>query len=151
MKTKITALLLATVAALALVPKQAVAGDKEAALIGGFIGGLVIGSAINDSRPHYGDTAVVVHDGYGYDRGYVRHEPAGYWDYRTVRVWVPATWEFRWVNGCHERVLIPGYWGHRRERVWVAHRGGRYDRHDRHDRYDRRDRRYDRHDGYGRW
>jgi hypothetical protein len=151
MKTKITALLLATVAALALVPKQAVAGDKEAALIGGLIGGLVIGSALHDSRPYYGDTTVVVHDGYGYDRGYAGYEPAGYWDYRTVRVWVPATWEFRWVNGHQERVLIAGHWAHRRERHWVAHRGGRYDRHGRNDSYDRHDRRHDRRDGHGRW
>jgi hypothetical protein len=143
MKTKITALLLAAVAALALVPKQAQAGDKEAALIGGFIGGLVIGSALNDHRPDYGydaHTTVVVHDrGYGY-------QPAGYWDYRTVRVWVPATWEVRYVRGYRERIYIPGYWTHRRDRVWVAgnhhHRRG----HDRHDRYDR----YDRHDGHGR-
>lgn len=138
MKTKITALLLATTAALTLVPKPAQAGDKEAALIGGLLGGLIIGSAIADHRPVYHDTTVIVDDGYGC-------EPAGYWDYRTVRVWVPATWEIRIANGCRERIFVPGYWTHRRDRVWVAHRGGR------HDRSDRRDRRHDHHDGYGRW
>jgi hypothetical protein len=149
MKTKLTALLLAVVAAFALVPQSARAGDKEAALIGGLIGGLIIGSALSDASPtHYPDATVVV-TGFGYDHG-----PSGYWDHRTVRVWVPGSWEFRWVHGCRERVFVPGYWTHRQERVWVAHRGPRghdhrgYDRHDgygrgdRHDRYDRRDRRW---------
>ncbi len=131
MNTKITALLLATTAALTLVPKPAQAGDKEAALIGGLLGGLIIGSAIADSRPVYHDTTVIVDDGYSC-------EPAGYWDYRSVRVWVPAAWEIRIVNGCRERVFVPGYWSHRRDRVWVAYRG-----HDR--RHDRR------HDDRRRW
>lgn len=131
MKTKITALLLAVAATFALVPQTAHAGDKEAALIGGLIGGFILGAAIQDAgRPAYTET-VVVHDApttvvaYG-DRGAC--EPAGYWDYRTVRVWIPAAYEVRYVRGCRERVYVPGYWTHRRERVWVAvrdhdHRG----------------------------
>lgn len=152
MKTKITALLLAAVTAVALVPKQAQAGDKEAALIGGLIGGLVLGAALNDSRSDYDgyDSAVVVQSGYGYNPGYGRdrYDRAGYWDYRTVRVWVPASWEFRYVHGYRERVYVPGYWTHRRDRVWVAHHGrGHHRGHDRgYDRgYDRR------HDDRRRW
>lgn len=124
MKTKLTALLLAAVAALTLVPKQAQAGDKELALIGGFIGGLIVGSAINDSRTdvHY-DTVVVGHDyrHHGrYDRG-----GRGHWEWRTVRIWVPGCHETRYDYGRRIRVFVPGYYETRRERVWVA-----YDRRD---------------------
>lgn len=115
MKTKITALLLAVATTFALAPKQAQAGDKEVALIGGLLGGIIIGSAIansqNDQTCH--DTAIVVAG----DRG----RPPGYWDYRTVRVWVPGYWEVRYVRGCRDRVYVPGYWDHRRERHWVSH------------------------------
>lgn len=145
MNTKITALFLAGVAALTVVPQQARAGDKEAALIGGFIGGLVVGAVINDNRPAYRET-VVVHDGPGYRDNScapIVVEPAGYWDYRTVRTWVPGYWEFRWVRGCRERVYVAGYWSNRRERVWVASRGHGHDRG-----YDRD---YDRRRGHDRW
>lgn len=127
MKTKLTALLLTAVAALTLVPKPAQAGDKELALIGGFIGGLMIGSAINQSHQSaYGDhgTTIVVHDADYRDRGY--------WDYTTVRVWVPSCWETRIEFGRRTRIFIPGHYVIRRERVWVAHHGDRHDRHDRH-------------------
>ena len=128
MKTKITALLLAAVAALALVPKQAQAGDKEIALIGGFIGGLVVGSAINNDRGYVGyDSQVVVHDYGRYDRG-----PRGHWDVRTVRVWVPGFWQTRYEYDRRVQFFVPGHYEMRRERVWVAHGGRRgYDRYDR--------------------
>lgn len=137
MKTKITALFLAVVATFALVPQKAHAGDKEAALIGGLIGGFIIGSAIQNNAPVYTET-VVVHHGPGYDR--CAPEPSGYWDYRSVRVWVPGYWQERWSRGCRERVYVEGYWTHRRERVWVTASRG----HDRrgYDRYDRGDRRW---------
>lgn len=138
MKTRLTALLLAGTAAFALVAKPAYAGDKEAALIGGFLGGLVLGAALDHDRGH---TTVVVRGGDRFDRC----DDSGYWDYRTVRVWVPGCWETRWRNGCSVRVYIPGYWDHRRERVWVARRGD-YGRGRDHDRgYDRgHDRGHDR-------
>ncbi len=117
MKTRLTALLLAATAAFALVAKPAYAGDKEAALIGGFLGGLVLGAALDHDRGH---TTVVVHDRPG---RYDDCRDTGYWDHRTVRVWVPGYWETRWRHGCSVRVYVPGYWDHRRERVWVAHRG----------------------------
>jgi hypothetical protein len=134
MKTKLTALLLAAAAVLALVPKQAQAGDKELALIGGFIGGLIVGAALDDRHDaryetRY-DTVVVSHDyDRDYDRGYHRHDrPRGYWDYRTVRVWVPGYWETSYDCGRRVRVFVPGYYETRRERVWVAHnrRGPRH-------------------------
>lgn len=123
MKTKLTALLLAVATALLFVPKQAQAGDKELALIGGFIGGLLVGAALDEHHvDSHCDTVVVGHD-YGrgrYDR-YDRHDRSrGYWDYRTVRVWIPACWEVRYDYGRRVKVYVPGYYETRRERVWVA-------------------------------
>jgi hypothetical protein len=137
MKTKLTALLLAAVTVLAFAPKQAQAGDKEIALIGGFIGGLVVGSALNSGSAHAGyDTTVVVHDYNRYDRG-----PRGHWEWTSVRVWVPGYWETHYDYGRRVQVFVPAHYQTRRERVWVAHGGGRgYDRHHRYDRYERYDR-----------
>src|SRR3954470_5223084 len=88
MKTKLTALALITVSALSLAPKPAVASDKGLAIVGGFLGGLIVASAINDS--HYDNcppprTTVVVADRCD-DR------PSGYWKEVSVRVWVPGCW-----------------------------------------------------------
>lgn len=127
MNTKTNALLLLAVAAIAfLAPKPAHAGDKEAALIGGLLGGLIIGSAIADHRADNDchDTTIIVAD-HGHRRS------AGYWDYRTVRVWVPGYWEVSHRHGCSVRVYVPGRWEHRRERCWVAY-------HDRDRHHDRR-------------
>lgn len=123
MKTKITALALITATALTLAPKPAAAGDKGLAIVGGFIGGLIVGSAINDSR----HTTVVVDDRCD-DRG-----PNGYWKEVSVRVWVPGYWVVerghRGHHGHHghgSRHYVEGRYEFRRDRVWVA-----YDRHDR--------------------
>ena len=161
MKTKFTALALITVTALSLAPKPAQASDKGLAIIGGFLGGLIIASAINDSRhddyPQSYNT-VIATDRCD-DRG-----PSGYWRDVSVEVWVPACWV---VEGCDRygrevRRYVAGHNECRTNRVWVSYdRHERYDRRDRDDRYDRRDRNdrdsdrgYDRHDrevsnGYG--
>lgn len=118
MKTRITALVLAAVAALTLVPKPVQAGDKEIAAIGSFLGGLILGAAINESRtfepPH--ETTIVVQD-----RAYGRRDDRGYWKTVTVRHWVPETWEIRYEHGRRIRVCIPGHYVLRRDRVWVAY------------------------------
>jgi hypothetical protein len=86
MKNKLTALALIAVTAFSLTPKPAKAGDKELAVVGGLIGGLIIGSAINESRhsadyPHRSTTVVVNHrHGDRYDDCDDRD---GYW--KTVR------------------------------------------------------------------
>lgn len=128
--------------ALLFAPKPAAAGDKELAAIGGFIGGLIVGSNINKtSHTHVvvepacpPSTTVVVHSG-------------GYWENRPVRVWVAPRWVVVY-DDCHRPVrrYIAGHYEIRHERVWVAHRGG-HDRHDNHRsaRYDRGDRRHVRH------
>ena len=75
MKNKITALALVAVTAFSLAPKPAKAGDKELAVVGGLIGGLIIGSAIADANHssgyYHNDTVVVDHRG-GYDNRYDR-------------------------------------------------------------------------------
>ncbi len=127
MKTKIIALSLAAATALAFTPKPAVAGDKEIALVGGLIGGLIIGSAIAD---HHDDTRVVVASGYGH-----RDRPSGYWKHVETRVWVPGYWVTERHRGRIHRHFVNGHYEIRTDRVWVS--------------YDRRDHRdYNR--GYGR-
>jgi hypothetical protein len=135
MNIKATVLTLAATA-FAFAPKPAMAGDKEAALIGGLIGGAIIGAAIADSHDH--DRTVVVSAGYGYDRR--RDRDDGYWKTVEVRTWVPGYWVSERRHGRVYRHYVEGHYEFRTDRVWVAY--------DRHDRYDRRGYGYDR--GYRR-
>jgi hypothetical protein len=140
MNIKATALTLAAATAFAFTPKPAVAGDKETALIGGLLGGLIIGAAIADADDY--DTRVVVasHGHRDYDRC-----DDGYWKRVEVRTWVPGYWVTERRHGRTNRYYVEGHYKIRTERVWVA-----YDRHPRHDRHDRRDYGYDRRDRYDR-
>ncbi len=138
MNTKFTALALIAATALTLAPKPAQAHDKGLAIVGGFLGGLIVASAINDSR----------HDGYEYrtntvivdrrddrrgDRCDDRRDE-GFWEIVTVKVWVPGGWiEERGRHGrCYQR-YVGAHLEYRSDRVWVSS--------------DRRDRRDD--SGYG--
>ena len=125
MKTKFTALALITVTALTLAPKPAQASDKGLAIVGGFLGGLIVATAINDSR-HDGyehrNTTVIVErrDDRRGDRCDDRR-PDGCWETVTVKVWVPATW----IEECgrHGRVYqryIGAHFEYRTDRVWVS-------------------------------
>ena len=137
MKTKLTALALATIMALALTPKPAVASDKGLAVLGGFVGGVIVASAINNSHYDAYTTApaVVVND----RGGAAGRWEDGYWKVVTVRVWVPGYWVVeRGYHGRSFRRYVEGHDEFRADRVWVS-----YDRRDRHDRdysygYDRR-------------
>ena len=129
MNIKATVLTLAA-SALAFTPKPAVAGDKEAALVGGLIGGIIIGAAIADAHDH--DTRVVVASHGSRYRDDCRED--GYWKRVEVRTWVPGYWVTERRHGRTHRYYVEGHHEIRTERVWVS-----YDRHD------RRDRRY----GYG--
>lgn len=130
MKNQIIAFSLITATALTFAPKPAQAGDKEWAVLGGLIGGVIIGNAISESRhsayppPH---TTVIVNDRRDDNRD-------GYWKTVSVRVWVPGYWvEERSRFGRHHRYYVDGRYEYRDDRVWVA-----YDRHDRDDRHDHR-------------
>ncbi|MBI2812718.1 MAG: hypothetical protein HYX71_00340 [Opitutae bacterium] len=125
MKTKITALALTAALALSLAPKPAQAHDKGLAIVGGFLGGLIVASAINDSRHDTYDsryTTVIVRD---------RHDE-GYWREIRVRTWVPGCWVVeRGHHGRSYRRYVEGYYTYRTDRVWVASdRHGRGDRDD---------------------
>lgn len=125
--------ILATVSLLAattfaLAPKPAKAGDEAAAAIGGFIGGLVIGSILDNDHGHYDrynshvSTSVVIGTGNRHP-----HRDGGYWKTVTTRHWVPGYWtSTRDRHGHRVRVFVEGRWEHRTERVWVSY--GRHDR-----------------------
>jgi hypothetical protein len=131
MKTKLAALALALVTLLALAtPKTARANDTGAAL-GGFIGGVIVGSVLADQ--HRGPDAVVIEAGYR-DYGHHHHPaPRGYWRDVHTRVWVPGFWTMERDHwGRPYRRYVEGHYEMRRDRVWVAYDNhGRYDRHDR--------------------
>lgn len=134
MKIPATASLLAATA-LAFAPQPAKAGDEVAAAIGGFIGGLVIGSVLDydhddrfDRYDHHVGTTVVIGTGHRHP-----HRAGGYWKTVTVRHWVPGYW----AHSCDRygrpvRVFVEGRWEYRTDRVWVSY--GRPDRHGRHGR-----------------
>lgn len=135
MNNKITALVLVAATALSLAPKPAKAGDKELAVVGGLIGGLIIGSAISDSR-HSADyprtTTVVVNDRINDRRDDCDYRDDGYWKIVNVREWVPGAWVIeRSYYGCEVRRYVSGHYIYRTDRIWVSY--------DRSDRYDRRD------------
>ena len=139
MKNKITALALIAVTALSLAPKPAQASDKGLAVVGGIIGGLIIGAALNENSHYEGyparATTVIVND---------RDDRCdeGHWKDVSVKFWVPGCWIVeRSRYGREVRSYVSGHYGYRTDRVWVA-----YGRHDRHD----RDNRDDRHMDYGR-
>ena len=120
MKTKLTALALAlaTLAAVAT-PNTAKANDAGK-ILGGFIGGVIVASALND---HHHET-IIVRDS---DRC---EEPRGYWREVSVRVWVPGGWVFERDHcGRGYKRYVEGHYELRPDRVWVAYndcdRGGR--------------------------
>lgn len=140
---------LAVMTGLAGAPQTAKAGDDEVfAAIGGFIGGVIVASAIHDNDLHRAH-AYCEFDGCR-DRYVVRHAHRGpHREWVTVRVWVPGRWIVRYDNyGRRERCYVNGRYEHRREYVVVDRHPGRgrgrgYDRG-----YDRDyDRDYGRRDG----
>ncbi len=135
MKTKITALALIAATAFSLAPKPAYAGDKGLAIAGGILGGIIIGSAIADSRrsaeyPPRSTTVIV--------NGRDDRCDDGYWKDVSVRVWVPGGWVVERHHGRTIKRYVEGYYTFRTDRVWVAY--DRHDRNDRHGRYEPRGR-----------
>lgn len=135
MKKLVVASVIAALCGSPLVPSKAHAGSDEAwAAIGGFIGGVVVGTAIHDHDDHghhghgrhwcppprCGGTEIIIRGGGGY-----RRCAPGHWEWVRVKVWVPGHW--RWErDGCGRRikVWVPGCHEYRRERRWVENRCG---------------------------
>ncbi|MBI5381527.1 MAG: hypothetical protein HZA31_06465 [Opitutae bacterium] len=119
MKTLTTLLVAST---LALAPKPAIAGNDGLAALGGFVGGVIVGSTLN----HH--PAPVCQPG----PRVIIAPPApvhcnGYWKDVTVRTWVPGYWTMRIHHGRQIRFYVDGHYELRTDRIWVDTR-----HHDRH-------------------
>lgn len=124
---KLATVSLVAIAALALAPKPASANDKALAALGGFIGGLIVGTNVNQSyhAPVYyaadcppPATVVVVNGQYGY------------WQEAPIQVWIAPTWVIvrdRWDRPV--RRYVAGHYETRARRVWVTVDRRHYDRH----------------------
>ena len=133
---KKTLIALAAILALTLAPRPAAAlGDKEAAILGGLIGGVIIGAAIDDAldNDHYSHVSYRHRDDRGHDDRYDRrddrrgdrhYDRGGSWSYRTVKVWIPKRTYYTYDH-CGNRIRHHerGYWTYRKEKVWVPDRG----------------------------
>ncbi len=123
--------IVAALAGLTAVPQPAKAGNEAAAAIGGFIGGILVGSSVRNScpPPHYDHRGprgprVIIETG---------SRCSGHWDWVEVNVWVPGRHAVSY-DDCGRRVRrwIPGRHECRRERVWIdarhcsSHRHGGY-------------------------
>ncbi len=137
MKAISTLTLLAVIAAFTF-PNTARAGDKEEALIGGLIGGLIIGAAIADDDTH-------VSVGYHSGGHYGHHHDYGYWEWVSVKTWVPGYYERSCDHhGRVRKVWVSAHYTFHKEKVWVDAPRHSYRRHSyRHD--DHRDYRHNRH------
>ena len=127
---------------------SAQADDKTRAIIGGVIGGIIIGKALE--KDHHSHVEVGIHSSSG-------HRGQGYYKWVSVRVWVPGSYHYHYDDCGHRyKVWSRGYYTTERRKVWVSEsRHGHHDdchRDDRHredhrrsdhrsnDRYDSRDR-----------
>jgi hypothetical protein len=122
-----------------VLPAQAI--NKEWAAVAGFVGGVLVANAANHhpaprtvyySQPAvvcppapvvvhhpapvvYHQPAPVVEHHYHY-----RHQPRGYYEYRTERVWVPGSWVHHPSPcGSRRQTWQPGYYSTQRNKVWV--------------------------------
>ena len=142
--TLITALVASTAA------PEARADREGRALVGGLIGGIIIGSILDDEHHHHHYHNRVHHRSRGhggYDNGC---GCSGHYDYISVKTWINGHWSVSYdrYGHCH-RHWRPGYYSYDKRRVWVPHkRGCRYYSAPRHGHYDdhyMEDRHYRRH------
>lgn len=141
MKTKATLIASAAVIALIASPPSAKAGDEAIAALGGFIGGVIVGTLSSDSRH---ETAVVIEAGHGgrrdgrYDRGRRenRNDRRYGKSHRNDRRYGKSHHnDRRYRNGYNsnrgrhgrwvyrtERRWVPGYWTYRRDRCGDSRR-----------------------------
>jgi len=141
--TLITALVASTAA------PEARADREGRALVGGLIGGIIIGSILDDEHHHHHYHTRVHHRSRGhggYDNGC---GCSGHYDYISVKTWINGHWSVSYdrYGHCH-RHWRPGYYSYDKRRVWVPHkrgcryygapRHGHYDDHYMEDRYYRR-------------
>ena len=86
---KKTLIALAAILALTLAPRPAAAlGDKEAAILGGLIGGVIIGAAIDDALDHDNHVSVSYSHRDRDDRGRDHRDRGSGWPLRFVLPWL---------------------------------------------------------------
>ncbi len=116
MRTKNTICILTIAVALAGI-QQAQAGDKEKYLIGGLLGGWILNEVVDSSSFEFRSRRPgrVEHH-------YHQRRPAGHYEYRRVKVWVPGYRE-RIVKPCGrvETRWVRGHYEVRRQKVWVSY------------------------------
>lgn len=143
MKTKLILPLvaLATLASFTVPAHASSRSDKAALAIGGFIGGVIVGSHLDkNSSRHHGHVTHVqscpppVSYGHGHGRGHTRviiqhgpSRPSGYWTNVTERVWIPRE-RIVSYDDCGRRTirLVGGYYETYTRRVWIAQGHPRY-------------------------
>jgi hypothetical protein len=131
MKTKF--ILALALAGSALVPESAHARrNHDAAIaigIGSFIGGVIVGTHINQDRHHPAPVVycppepqvVVVNTPSCPPPPCPPPPPSGYWQTVQTRVFVPARWIYTTDDcGRRTRVYQLGYYTYQSERVWVS-------------------------------
>jgi len=150
MKTKTTPLFsIAAAALLVATPRGAIAGGEGIAAIGGFIGGMIVGSQVGSTHTHTTETIVVEHTTVPAAEQPPAPEAAegvrtlplpvdppttttttttvtrngvpGYWEERPVQTWVPARWITTYDRyGFPVRRYEPGHYQTHVGRVWVS-------------------------------
>lgn len=116
MRTKSTICIL-TMAIVVAGIQNVQAGDKEKYLAGGLIGGWLLNEVFDRSCVDVHSTRKIVVEHRSCER-----RPAGHYEYRTVKVWVPG-YHRQTVNRCGrvEYCWVPGHFECRTEKVWVSH------------------------------
>ena len=138
---------LTLVASFTFTPRSASAlGDKEAAILGGLLGGVILGAVIDnalDDDHHYDSVRYDnrnQRNNRGNNNGYSRkhgsscgcdtcrssrsrNNSGGHWTYRSVKVWVGGQTTYYYDN-CGRRIpqYQRGYWTYRQQKVWVSSR-----------------------------
>lgn len=141
MKNIVIASLIAATSGLAAAPQASAKNNEGLAALGGFIGGLVVSTAIHDAnrRPDYRAPAPAYcpppAPAYApppppvcepprevrYSPPYAPPVPRGYWEEVQVKTWVSERWVMsrdRW--GRPVRVFQPGYYTYTTDRRWVS-------------------------------
>lgn len=98
-------------------PIESQAINKEWSAVAGFVGGLLVADAFNDSRVEH---RTVYHD-YGYQNNNC-YQPRGYWKTVHDRRWVNGRRDYYYDHcGRRQYTWTPGYWTTYTRQIWVSY------------------------------